>query len=271
MKGPAKRRPCWVVLAPGKQKAIEKVVFADEDEDDEDERTIEVAEGKAGYVAIIEYEPGSECTGDEKLAKTLSTGAKKPAYVLWLNDESPRVQAFAKGVYQGEVSAYPDTVARQLGCSFPTMLKGRNKADLTARKSPKAKQGELTIGGFTIAQWKHEMKYDGDWSVLLDGASEQTAAAALEALAHEDWDVREVACRLVDVMSIYGYPDDKASDALARLRAVATSDSHKKVRTAAQKAAHELAEAIETRDVRDPKLRTTATSAISSIREKLAE
>jgi hypothetical protein len=68
MNASARPRPCWVVLAPGMQTAIEKAISAD--------RTIEVREGNAGYVAIIQYERGSEGVGDEKLARRLSKGAR---------------------------------------------------------------------------------------------------------------------------------------------------------------------------------------------------
>lgn len=213
MKPPVRRRPCWVVLASGTTAAIEKIVFANDDDDAE--RTLEVRVGTSDYVAIIEYAPGSECSGEEELARTLST--IKPAYVLWLNEESPRVQAFEHGAYAGDVRAWPDAVARHVGCSFPQMTSdGAERVDLTPRKAPVAAPGELTVGQWTIAQWKHVMTQP-EWSVLLDGASEETAANALAALTHADPQVRAVACKLVEVIGVRGYRD-RASHVVAILR-----------------------------------------------------
>jgi hypothetical protein len=226
MKRPIKPRPNWVVLAPKRKTLKEDVlrVYGDYPEP----CPWEIRQGKANHAAIIEYRPGHHDTEEDPLAKVLSRGAKKSAYVLLLHDDAPRVKVFSKGKHVGDVAEWPDEVARQLGCTFPQRMPGRGKVDLTPRKEPKARLGEFKVIGCTIAQWKHLMRYAADWSALLDAASESDAREALDALDaldHKDADVRAVACELVEVIGIYGY-GTKAPDALARLRALATLGPH---------------------------------------------
>lgn len=209
----------------------------------------EVVRGKQDHDAIIEYEPGSECAGDEDLAMAVSRKAKHPAYVLWCNEEYPRVQAFANGKYAGDVKAWPDHVARQLGCTFPTMDGGRGTVDLTPHKAPEAKAGEQKIGSWTIRQWKHMIEHESDWTVLLDGAGEAAAKEVLANLDDKQADVRAVACNLLRAI---GYIGDSgfglgklASSTLERLRDLAARDPEAKVRAAATETADDLAESIQ--------------------------
>jgi hypothetical protein len=129
------------------------------------------------------------------------------------------------------------------------MTANGGSVDLTPRTLPTANTSEVTIAQWTIPQWKHMMKHQTGWDALLDGVSEKVATQALGVLAHPDKDAREVACKLVKVLGIDAY-GDHASDAVAVLRALETSDPDRGVRAAAKDAAEALAEAIETRAVR---------------------
>jgi hypothetical protein len=209
----------------------------------------EVVRGTKDHDAIIEYEPGSECAGDEDLAKAVSRKAKHPAYVLWCNEEYPRVQAFANGTYAGDVKAWPDHVARQLGCTFPTMDGGRGTVDLTPHKAPDAKAGEQTIGRWTVRQWQHMIEHDSDWSILLDGAGEDAAKEVLAILDDKKAAVREVACNLLRAIGYIGDCEfglgTLAPSTLERLRGLAARDPDAKVRAAAKKTADDLSESLE--------------------------
>lgn len=194
-------RPCWVVLAPA-QRGLAKHAG---------DRT--VVPGKGDYVAIIDDLAG----GDEAIAAALSKRA--PTYSLWLDNDFPRVKAFVKGKYAGEVRAYPDGVARHFGCTFPTCDRARPKVDLTPHKAPAARKGQRTIGRLTIPQWQHAMETD-DWSYLIDGASKETCDQVLAALDDPKPAVRAVAITLVDGISIYSPDKQFATKALAKLRAL---------------------------------------------------
>lgn len=237
-----KPRPCWVVLAPVRAGIENKVRRAYDG--DEDKFAWEIRKGTAGYIAIIEYRPGYQGGGDEPLAKSLSRGATKPTYLMWFDDDAPRVMAFAKGTYVGNVSAWPDDVARQLGCTFPQRLTGRGQVDLTPRKIPEAQRGERKLVGYTTAQWKHLIQYEENWSALPDAATERDALAVLRATSHKDPSTRAIACRLAEVISIYGF-GAYAPAAVERLRALESTDSVEEVRLAARAAASALSCALE--------------------------
>lgn len=216
--------------------------------------TWEVVRGTQDHDAIIEYEPGSECSGDEELAQTVSRKAKQPAYVLWCNEEYPRVQVFMKGTYAGDINAWPDQVARQLGCTFPTCDGGSGAVDLTPHKTPDAKVGDPKIGQWTIEQWLHMAAHDSDWSILLDGAGEERATQVLGYLDDKRADVRELACKMLRAIGYIGECEfglgKLAFSTLERLRDVAQRDPDAKVRAAAAAFADDLAESLVTYEVR---------------------
>jgi hypothetical protein len=237
-----KTRPSWVVIAPKRK------TYANLDED------WEVIRGKKDHDAIVEYAPGSECAGDEELAQAVSRSAKLPAYILWCNEDYPRVQVFAKGRYAGEINAWPDHVARQLGCTFPTMEGGRGKIDLTPHKTPDAQKGEQRIGQWTVRQWKHMIAHDSDWSILLDGAGEDLSKEVLAYLDDKKADVRVVACTMLCAI---GYIGDVqwglgklANSTYERMRDLEANDPDAKVRAAARKTADSLASSLEMYAVR---------------------
>ena len=214
----------------------------------------EVVRGKRLHDAIVEYEPGAQCCGEEELAQAASRGAKQPAYVLWLDDDMPRVQVFIKGRYAGDVQAWPDSVARQLGCTFPTMSGGRGTIDLTPHKAPAPKKGDQRIGRWTVKEWKHMIAHESDWSILLDGAGQDTAKQALAFLDDKKADTRFVAVKMLGAIGYIGDCEfglgTLANGTYERLREMSTTDADAKVRVAAKEEADDLAERLEEYAVR---------------------
>jgi hypothetical protein len=155
----------------------------------------------------------------------------------------------ANGTYVGDISAWPDSVARQLGCTFPQISGDDGIVDLTPHKTPDATPGEPTIGRWTIRQWLHMVAHDSDWSILLDGAGQDTATTVIARLADPAPAVRTLACRMLDAIGYIG--DSKfglgslAGATLDRLRALAADDPDAGVRAAARKTADSLAESID--------------------------
>lgn len=202
-------RPSWVVLAEVDANAATRVateVFRKlraktfHPKFDRTPMRWIVSAGKKKTTAIIEPEPGAQGTSDEALAKELSKHCDAPVYSLWTDESTPRVQSFVGGEYVGEISASPDDVAASLGCSFEGMSASRTKPNLEPKRPPEAKRGDRKIGTFTIAQWAHEIACGGDWSVLLDGVSEKTVVAILDAARSGDAEARRVALRMLDVL-----------------------------------------------------------------------
>jgi hypothetical protein len=252
-------RPCWIVIAKGTAKQlapeIRRISGQDADDaDDEDDAADDgwvVLDGAGTHVAIVEYAPGSECAGDEELAKALSRRTKAPAYVLWMNDEAPRVQVFERGAYAGDViNAWPDSVASSLKCEIPGVRYDQRakRGKLVPEKSPDAKPGELTLARWTIAQWLYLMR-SSDWSVMIDGAGDETVTEVLAALDHRDAKVRAVACKLVGAMGTYSLKQ-RGNACVARLGALAAGDPDKRVRAEAKQVAADLAEQIEREAIR---------------------
>lgn len=228
------RRPCWIVLAPRPRLVVVGEIarqWAGHELD-----TLDVVGGEAGYVAVVERSPGSEGVGDEDLAVALSRGAERPAYVLWLDDDNPRVQAFVDGEYAGEVVAWPDDVAAQLGCEVPGLDPASGPVDLTPREPPTVDPGEPTVARLTLAQWRFQMALGSDWAVLLDGRDPTEVAAALD---HDDAAIRALGCRLVEAMGPFGL-GDLAPAVVRRLRELADGDPDGEVRAAARRAHEDL-------------------------------
>ena len=240
-----KPRPCWVVLAAGKRTKLDREILRVYGRDlDEEPCRWEIVQGEGDYLAVIEYEPGSQCAGDDALAAALSKRAKQPVYVLWLDPEMPRVQAFQQGKYAGEVRAWPDDVAAHLGCTFPHMDAGcrLGPSDLEIDAPVRAKAGELTVAGWTVKQWQQMMR-DIEWSVMLDGAGDKSVDEVVAALEHADPEVRALACKLTDALGVTGL-GLRAELGLERLRQLATADPDKGVRVLAKQAGDDLAAAI---------------------------
>jgi hypothetical protein len=222
-----------VVIAKGKCAELEAEILRVYDGDDDDPCRWKLLDGEAKHMAIVETEPGSECCGDDKLAAALSRSTEAPAYVLWLNHDSPRVQAFERGKYAGEIVARPDDVASQLGCKIAGVKYDQAATvDLTPSKAPVAQPGELTIGLQTIAQWRYQMKFT-EWSAMLDGASEATVREVIAALGHADAETRRVACKLAGALGVAGLGKNLIA-CCGRLRALAELDPDDHVRACAR-------------------------------------
>lgn len=203
----------------------------------------EISEGRAGYVAVIDHEPGSGGLLDEKLGRALSRDTGEPAYVLLLGDDDPRVQAFVRGEYAGDVSARPDDVAAQLGCSLPFLSGSTVPVDLTPRKAPEAAQGELKIAGRTAAQWAYAMKHDRHWSVLLDETGAAGVRQVIASLDHPEPTVRQVACQLIEALGLDRL-GSRTEAVISRLQHLADHEPDQRPRAAAQQAIRELAERV---------------------------
>ena len=238
----SKRRPCWVVIAKGTKATVERSVRRHLTTAT-DALELELVQGVRDYTAIIEREPGSESSGEDKLAAALSLSTKAPAYALWLGDDMHRVQAFSDGEYQGEIHEHPDNVAWTLGCKFPG-LRASGHVDLKPEKPVQAVPGAHKILRWTGPQWAQIMKESG-WDVLLDDANDETPAEVLAALRDDDPTMRAVACRIAEVLG---------GDALGKLRAaigeqlaaLSNGDPDQKVQKAARTAAAELAASART-------------------------
>lgn len=241
------RRPSWVVLAPGIRAALEPEILRQCGGDEDDPCEWEIVEGTAGYVAIAEYTPGAAGGGDE-LAAALSRHAKKPVYVLTPDIDYPSVQAFVDGAYVGDVKVWPDRVATHLGCRVRGLdqedVDGALLVDLTPLEFPKRKPGEMTIAGWTLAQLTHMIEHETDWEVLLEGAGEERAGEAVDALDHPDAAVRAIACQLVDAFGTYEL-GKRAPEAVERLRLLVRDETDDGVRAAARAAHEGLAAAVE--------------------------
>jgi hypothetical protein len=109
-----------------------------------------------------------------------------------------------------------------------------------ARKSPGV---DVTIAGFTPAQWKQHQDTDEDWTERLDGASEAAVRDVVQALEHADATVRALACNLAYALGVAGL-GDHAPAAVERL-AVMAQDDKVKVRNRARIVHETLATELE--------------------------
>jgi hypothetical protein len=243
-----KRRPCWAVLAP-KQKNLEAVAGIHDRSRDDEEPHLHVERGTKKHDTILEFDPGGGSLDAEAIAQAVSQTVMVPAYVLELDEDYPRVQVFEKGQYAGEINAWPDSVAKQLGCTFPMMLGGGVIVDLTPRREPNAKERGLKLCGSTIGQWQHMIEHTSNWGVLLDGTGAAHGRALLAATGDARADVRAVACTLLGAIGYVGKSEfglgEVANAALQRVRELALVDPDAKVRAAANETGESLAESIE--------------------------
>ena len=242
------QRPSWVVLAPGKRAALEPEILRRCGGDEDDPCEWEIVDGSAGYIAIVDYTPGAD-GGGEDLAMALSRGARKPVYALSPDMDYPRVVVFVDGAEVGDVKDWPDSVAVHLGCRIRGLDQdddGDALVDLTPIAFPKRKPGEATIAGWTVAELTHMIEHETDWKLLLEGAGEERAGEAVDALDNPDATVRRLACELVDGFGIYELRG-RAPGAVERLRVLARNDPDDGVRAAAQEAHDTLAESLERR------------------------
>lgn len=244
----SKSRPSWIVLAPGTRASLEPAIVRQFGAGEDEPCRWEIVEGNAGYVAVVEWEPGSECAGDDDLAMALSRGAQKPAYVLWADVDLPRVQAFVDGAYVGDVKAWPDRVAGHLGCRVRGLdeeeADGELLVDLTPVMFPTRQPGERTIAGWTLAQLTHMIESGSDWHVMLEGSGEENAGQAIAALDDPDAAVRKIACELVYGLGVFEL-GRRAAEAVERLFVLSCDDPDEGVRAAAQEAHEELADHLE--------------------------
>lgn len=240
-------RPCWIVVAPGTAKKLESTIRHLAPDPDE---PWEVVDGK-GHVAIIETEPGSEGANDDALAKALTAKVKKPAYVLWLDDEMPRVQAFEGGEPKGEVNASPDDVLFTLGFRFDWMRRGEK---VTLRVEPplaKVKQGEAMIWQWSVSQWQQMMRRGGDWHILLDGAGPATIDQVCAICDDASVDVRLLGATMLSHIGYYSLASsDRLEQGLATLATLA-QDRSTKVRDVAIEARATIVERGEYESVRE--------------------
>ena len=238
-----KTRPCWVVLAPGGIEAVKREVraalrarFRAEEDDDMPVQWL-VEAGSGPYCAVLEFNPGSECSGDEELAQRLSQRFAGPTYVLWLAEDMERVQVFEAGEWQGDAKVWPDALAAHLGCRFPRMDATASLVDaesLVPRKVPEAAKGERKLGRLTVAQWKHMIEHDSSSvSLMLGFEPEATMAVVLTTLSDPSADARAVAARLASLFSMSEL-GERFAPTLAKLEQMAASDPDESVREAAR-------------------------------------
>lgn len=223
------RRPDWIVLAPGTLKRLEPAILRVSGDDPEDGCPWELAEGK-GYVAIIEHEPGSKGGRDDDLAKALSKTAKKPVYVLWIDDdEGPsRVYAWEAGKSRGEVKAGVSDTLVTLGFKLPWMSRGKKVALRVEAPMVKAKAGEAMVSHWSVSQWQQMMRKGGDWYMLLDGASATSIDQILALCDDPDAEVRFLPATMLRHVGYYGLTMEKRlKPGLAALEKLATDRSKK--------------------------------------------
>lgn len=94
------------------------------------------------------------------------------------------------------------------------------------------KSDSVPLAGFTVAEWKHHMDHDEDWSERLDGADDAIVREIVDALRHTDAAVRALACNLVYGLGVSGL-GVHATSAVETLGNLG-EDKDKKVRTRAR-------------------------------------
>jgi hypothetical protein len=146
------------------------------------------------------------------------------------------------------------------------MAKARGKADDT-----------VAVAGFTVAQWKHHMDHDEDWTERLDGAGDAVVAEIVGALGHAEPNVRALACNLVYAVGVRGL-GGRAAVAIEQLGELAASDKNKKVRTRAGLVHESMASELQRANIRqelawldgyDPAAHPQALEAIADPRDEV--
>ena len=100
-------------------------------------------------------------------------------------------------------------------------------------KPRKAPPADVSIAGFTPAEWKQHMDTDEDWTERLEGASEAKVREVIAALDHADAEVRALACSMAYAIGVSGL-GQHAGTTVARLAAIAEGDPKPKVRSRAR-------------------------------------
>jgi hypothetical protein len=107
------RVPTWAVVSPAPEAAVRRA--AEEAGASEDFEPWEVRGGSSGYSAILEYEPGTEDSGEAELAASLSRAHPGKHYVLHFHEDAPWVAVFERGSRRKVLRESPFAVAARLG------------------------------------------------------------------------------------------------------------------------------------------------------------
>jgi hypothetical protein len=92
--------------------------IADEAHPGDDFEPWEIRPGPKKYTAIVEHDPGSEHTGEEEIAESLSRVHPGKHYVLHFHEDSPWVAVFEGGKRTRVLGDSPYEVAKRLGVSL---------------------------------------------------------------------------------------------------------------------------------------------------------